>query len=378
MELSATDGKAAATGLASFFGVRHGSGESNRNDLERCHGAKKETMAKSKILISIDVECSMGGYFEDQAKRPVPPDRCIFCKVEGKNDHGIGMIMDILEKNSLRGTFFIETEARHYFRNGEIESVIRYVLGRGHDVQLHVHPNFRFFKNNGSSRPYPLKKYSLENQVEIIREGKEFLRSAGAKSVEAFRAGGGLVNLDTLQALQQNGIFISSNYSLSEKYAGMYSCEYVDSRDVKNDCFLKNGIFEIPITAIIEIKLKGTGFKPLQVCAISSQEMKSAITYYVKAGMNIINIITHSFEYVKKRDAQYSTLLPNRIHIIRLESLCKFLNEMRGDVEIITYSDISNAVGIGKSEVISPRDIFYKSPISDVLMRYLVNYFLNS
>ena len=101
---------------------------------------------KTKIIITVDVESSIGGYFNNRNNCHVPAERHIHCKINGK-DQGIGLIMDILDKNELKGVFFVETEARHYFGDDEMKEVVEFILKRGHDVQLHIHPGFRSFRN---------------------------------------------------------------------------------------------------------------------------------------------------------------------------------------------------------------------------------------
>ena len=53
-------------------------------------------LLKSHVLITIDTEFSIGGYFHDKKHKPVPADRIIYCKIAGK-EYGINFIMDILE-----------------------------------------------------------------------------------------------------------------------------------------------------------------------------------------------------------------------------------------------------------------------------------------
>lgn len=68
-------------------------------------------------------------------------DHQVFRRDAQGRDHGIGMMMDRLEALGMRGTFFVDILMEHQFGQAALERVIEAIAGRGHDIQLHLHPS---------------------------------------------------------------------------------------------------------------------------------------------------------------------------------------------------------------------------------------------
>jgi hypothetical protein len=62
--------------------------------------------------------------------------------------------MDILEEHGLRGTFFVETFAGAVVGEAPLREAYAEIAARGHDVQLHLHPVYRYYAlvGRGGSR----------------------------------------------------------------------------------------------------------------------------------------------------------------------------------------------------------------------------------
>ena len=98
-----------------------------------------ESRHRTSVLITIDTEFSLGGYLANPDNKPVPADKCIYCRI-GESVYGISFIMDILETNGLKGVFFLESESRFYFGEDVLVNIMAQIQQRGHEVQLHIHP----------------------------------------------------------------------------------------------------------------------------------------------------------------------------------------------------------------------------------------------
>lgn len=292
--------------------------------------------ARIKVFLTVDVEHSIGGAFHNPQLKPVGNKRHIYCEIKGK-DYGISLIMDALEKNNLAATFFLEVMNKAYFGEEESKSVCQYILKRNHDVQLHVHPNYRYF-TQGMTKPCSdlLADYSLDEQIEIIAEGISLLKKYGVSHPIAFRAGCFGANDNTLKAIRKNGLLFDSSYCL--KFQGK-TC-FLNDFEAINDATEKDSVIEFPITHFIDFKaLSYRRIKPLDISAVSFYEIRKVLENAQVHGPNNIVIIMHSFSFVKTNDVQYSKIKPNNIVIGRLNQLCSFLQANYYKIETLTFAD---------------------------------------
>ena len=248
-------------------------------------------------------------------------------------------MMDIAESYDIRLTFFVEVLNKYYFGENETKKVCEYILNRGHDVQLHLHPNYlNFTLNNPLEKTYSdlIGTYPLEKQIELIKEAIEILIRNGVSRPIAFRAGCFGANEETLQALKAVGLLIDSSYN--KAYVGD-TC-LLDNKGL-NDLTYLNEIWEFPITNFVEsTKLRPNRFKPLDINGVNFQEMKYVLNQAKEGGLHNITIILHSFSFLKPYDVQYSKVRPRGNVIQRFKKLCQFLEENTRLFEVRTFSSI--------------------------------------
>jgi len=324
-----------------------------------------------KIFITIDVETSIGGAFAKPDKlRPVGVDKRIYGQI-GNREFGIPLIIDILNSYNLKATFFVEPFCSFYFGEKIIKEICHYILNRGHDVQLHLHPNYQIFKcpdwQERAKRkelfPDIIAKYNLDEQINLIKQGKKILEKCGVTPI-AFRAGCFGANLNTLMALKENDFLIDSSYNLSflgktcfihpSRFTSHFSLltshfslltSHLSRLTYLNDLTLINGIYELPITNYYDFKIgKFKRLRTLDMCAVSFYEMKKILRYGLKKGPKHITFILHSFSLIKKRDVQYKTAKPNFIVINRFKKLCEFLSRNKNLFKVITLSQFAQSL----------------------------------
>jgi hypothetical protein len=291
------------------------------------------------VSITVDTEHSIGGAFSDLTLKPVRNDKRIYGRLSGK-EYGIPLIMNIADSYSIPLTFFVEVLNRHYFGDRESRDVCQYIIDRKHHVQLHVHPNFINFSIPSSGRQPLLSdfmhRYSFQCQEAIIQEGKECLNRFGVGNVTAFRSGCFASNEDTLLALKNLGFKIDSSYV--QAYLGN-TCLMRDRN--LNDATDLCGILEVPITCFIE----RTGLRPqrymlLDINAVGFGELRYALNWAYLHGTQCLNIILHSFSFIKPYDVQYKKVRP-RIYVIRrFQRLCRYLSENRHKYNTIDITSI--------------------------------------
>jgi len=275
------------------------------------------------VFITVDTETSIGGAFADPRKRPVGAQRRIFCR-RGGAAFGIPLIMDIADAHGLTVVFFLEVFNRYFFGEGPTHRVCDYILKRGHDVQLHIHPNYLNFTTGRPARPVfsdLMGHYSLDRQIDMLLEAREWLTKWGVTDLHGFRAGCFGAGLTTLTALGRAGFFVDSSYNAA--YLG-FPCLIPDLKI--NDLAPINGVWELPVTNFEEnLRLIRVRRKPLDINGVSFEEIRSVLRSDRHLGPHHITVVLHSFSFVKAYDVQYRRIRPRVNVIARFERLCRYL-----------------------------------------------------
>lgn len=295
-------------------------------------------MPKTNVFITVDTEHSIGGAFADPALKPVGNDRRIYGRIGGR-EYGIGLIMDIADRYGLKITFFVEVFNKYFFGEGETREVVETILRRGHDVQLHLHPNYLNFtlENPRELRYSDLTgDYPLERQIDMLGEAKQTLESHGAPRVTAFRAGCFGANADTLKALAKNDFLIDSSYNGA--FLGG-PCRMPDWGI--NDLMERDGIYEFPVTNFREATgLRSARRMPLDINGVSFEEMHHVLEACRNDGPRQVTVILHSFSFVRAYDVQYRRMQA-RTHVVRrFEKLCRFLAENPAHFAVRTFGGL--------------------------------------
>jgi hypothetical protein len=322
-------------------------------------------MEKVNVFITVDTEHSIGGAFGDRNLKPVGNQKRIWGQI-GDKSFGIPLMMDIAETYSVRLTFFVEVLNKYYFGKSESKQICEYIMNRGHDVQLHLHPNYlNFTLNNPLEKSYSdlIGTYSSDKQIELIKEGIEILMQTGVPRPIAFRAGCFGANEETLRALKAVGVLIDSSYN--KAYLGD-TC-LLDNKGI-NDLTFLNEIWEFPITNFVEsTKVRPKRFKPLDINGVSFQEMKYILNQAKEGGLRNITIIMHSFSFLKPYDVQYDSVKPREYVIRRFEKLCNFLKQNPDAFKTRTFGSLhkEELTEMSRQSV----HAFYRVPATLSLMR---------
>ena len=86
---------------------------------------------KINILLTVDTEAHKGSN---------PVKDWIYGEFKGK-EYGIPLIMNICEQYGIKATFFIDVPEAWTWSDKIIQEVGNKILQRGHDLQLHIHPD---------------------------------------------------------------------------------------------------------------------------------------------------------------------------------------------------------------------------------------------
>ncbi|HEU0029670.1 MAG TPA: hypothetical protein VFQ53_03480 [Kofleriaceae bacterium] len=299
-------------------------------------------MARVRVYLTIDTECA-------EERGTSAPTLGWDARVWGRFANqrralGIEMIMDVLEAHGLRGTFFTEALGSAYFGEAGLADVVRTLVARGHDVQLHAHPR-QIVANYRSLGRAPVSDdigtYAVAEQARLLGEGIAILERCGAPagSVLAFRAGNYGASNATWEAMARAGLVLSSSYNpcYFDKNCAMRSA------DASAGLFVaEHGIWELPITNFVE---RGGGHRHAQITAISRAETRALLDAAHRDGLREVTIVTHSFELYHLDSP--TTGRPNTINVRRLHALAQYLADHHDRFEVDTCGALARRIRDG-------------------------------
>ncbi|MCC6557696.1 MAG: hypothetical protein IT372_32485 [Polyangiaceae bacterium] len=301
---------------------------------------------RTRVYITVDVECAEERIQEGRVIPPVGYDVRVWGRLVNQREPlGIELIMRELEASGHRGTFFVEALGAHYFGKRGLAEVCQALRGRGHDVQLHVHPVQRRpdFRSRGEAPASDdIADYAEDEQVSLLREGRDLLVEAGVPGREllGYRAGNFGASNAVWRAMRRAGLRVSSNYNpcYFEKNCRMRH----PAADLGLFATPEEGVWELPITNFIE----PTGaFRHLQITAVTFEEMKHCLLRCRAMGVHEVTVVTHSFELFFTDSAEARRGHPNRLNVDRLRALCRFLQDHSRDFEVDTVGALALRLG---------------------------------
>ncbi|CAN5194509.1 hypothetical protein BH09PSE3_BH09PSE3_01030 [soil metagenome] len=236
----------------------------------------------------------------------------------GAGYFGIGWQMDVLDRHGLKGVYFVDPLPALVLGEGVIADVVGLIAGRGHDVQLHAHPEWLEWAKQspvGGRRGRNIADFAVADQIALMNYGCGVIERAGAERPIAFRAGNFGANDDTLRAAKAAGLAWDS--SVNADYLGGDCGIAVDA--AQNLPVLLQGIVELPVSGLYD---RAGHFRPAQVCAMSGWEMRDTLDHAAEGGHPVATVVTHSFEMLSRDRSR-----PNRAVMKRFAALAKFVHD---------------------------------------------------
>ncbi len=262
-------------------------------------------MKKTVVTITVDTEYSTH-----------KDDIGIFGTINGKQ-YGIPLMVDLLDKYGLKATFYVDVYTNKESYVGALIDTCKELDQRGHDLQLHTHPNGLFDPNRGG-----MKDYSLQEQIDIIKKGSDIFQEWFSQKPIAHRAGDWGANYDTLKALQENDIRVDSSM-----FYGWGNCLLNQPELSQNSTVVSDGFVEMPASVFHCIGLgKFAPYRLLSTDGNSLKETKEVCLKLHKSNVGIITTVYHSFSFLRwnQERTKYFTV-ENRIK--KFEGFLKFLSE---------------------------------------------------
>jgi hypothetical protein len=250
---------------------------------------------------------------------------------------GVSYQIDVLNRYGLKAVFFVEPLFAEVAGLEPLRAVVAEVQGRGHEVQVHLHPEWlRWMRQPllpGDTPPY-LKDFPEEDQSVLLARGISLLRASGAVRLCAFRAGDYAANFATLRALARNGIAYDSSYN--HCYFGT-TCGLQTGEVIRQPVVLE-GVHEFPISSFSDWP---GHHRHAQLTACSFREMRTALLGAWRQGWYSFVIVSHSFELLKRRRQRPDRPEPDRLVVRRFDRLCRFLAENRDKFRTAGFADLT-------------------------------------
>lgn len=281
------------------------------------------------VLITIDTELSPLLHQRGMTGR-ANVESSIF-GVCAKGAYGIGWQMDRMEDHGIKGVFFVEPLVALALGEALIADIVGPILGRGHEVQLHIHTEWLEWARAspvGGKQGRDLASFSLEDQIVLVQLAADLLERAGAPRAKAFRAGNFGADDNSLRALAEIGIRWDS--SMNAALLGG-PCR-IGLPPEQNSAIEYLGVVELPISGLFDWP---GHIRPAQVCALSSREMCEALNHAAKHEEITFVIVTHSFEMLSRDRSR-----PNRMVMSRFENMCRTISAHPG-LSSVGFNDLS-------------------------------------
>lgn len=250
---------------------------------------------------------------------------------------GIKWQMSRLDAYGLKGVFFVDPMPALVYGEGILADIVGPIVSMGHDVQLHIHTEWLEWAPSapvGDRRGRNIGDFSRDDQRILLTIARDLIARAGAPTPIAFRAGNFGANDDTIAVLAELGIVWDS--SVNADYLGR-ECRISFDPD-RHMPIEHAGLIELPVSGLTDTP---GHFRPAQICAVSSWELRAALLHAVRNGHPLFNIVTHSFEMMS-RDRQR----PNRAVTARFEAMCRAIAETAG-LRSVRFADLDPATLLG-------------------------------
>lgn len=278
------------------------------------------------VFFTIDVEVWCDGWNNIDGKFPGAFRKYIYGPTS-KGAFGLPYQLDVLKQHGLTGVCFIEPLFSTRFGEQPLAEIVGLVREYEQEAQLHLHTEWvdesrvPLLAGVHSKRQH-LRYFSKEEQTILVAKGAELLNRAGARDINAFRAGSFGFNRDTLAALAANGIAFDSSYNASlfgpdsGVMPGVTVVEPVEC----------DGVYEYPMTVFKD----GTGsLRHTQLTSCSYREIEGLLWQALESGRSAFVILSHGSELLNQAKDR-----PDDVAVKRFQKLCSFFDKNRDSFRV--------------------------------------------
>lgn len=297
---------------------------------------------KTKVVLTVDTEASIAGALSGNEAHAPLIHELVGGVVEGRSE-ALGFLVETLGRHGLAATFFVETVQARYFSEKVMGGYVEKLLRAGQDVQLHLHPGWLSFIDGKFDRRHLTSDHCNDLETgrlaALIGEGAELIRAWTGTRPTGMRAGNFSTSLSVFEAMREAGLSHASNICLALHRPPEPELA------VTGGAHEFAGVRELPVTCFIDAGPVGRRrLRPMQVTALTVREQISLLGAAYDRHNPVVVIVTHPFEFIKKRDFRYTNLRPNRLIQDRFRRLCAFLSANGDRFEVVPLAVAADAV----------------------------------
>lgn len=289
--------------------------------------------ATEKIFLFITIDVEAGSY---KGKPNKLSDR-IYGYIDGEY-WGVPKMMELCKKYNVSATFFVDVTEYKYYGEDAFKKIVTEIKENGFDVQLHAHPHW-YYENNKDK----MWQYSLEQQTEIIREGKKLIYDWTGVAPIAFRAGGFAADENTLKALEINNIYIDSSLTYGIPVSKLNLL--IPPLDINKPSAI-NKLIEVPVTVFEEFSVgKYKRMRLFDIEADTLRELKYVVEQAKTHHIPTLVLMIHSHSFVKW-NADRTRHWGNPEELRRFEEFLQYVSYDKSIVPV-TFTEFHNLVQKG-------------------------------
>lgn len=287
-------------------------------------------MVKVHFTVDVEVWC---GWQDMDARFPEAFRRYVYGPTT-RGDHGLPLTLSMLDDHGLAGVFFVEALFAARFGLEPLAEIVGLVREAGHEIQLHVHPEWAdearapLLPVRRPKQPY-LHGFPLEEQAALVGAGRELLQQAGAPRPTAFRAGSFGIDRASLDAVARCGIAIDASYDAAMREAMRFD---VDDEAPLVQATRIGTTLEVPMTVFRDARQR---LRHLQLGAASSSEIEAVLWHAHEHGWPSVVMLSHNFELLNQAKTR-----PDDIVVARFRRLCRFLAANRDCFETAGFGGV--------------------------------------
>ena len=310
----------------------------------------------NRLLVTIDVEAQPPRAEQD------PLERLIWGRFPGCAEAGIDTMMDIADRHGVKLVLFLDYCERDLYGEGLLD-VARHVHARGHNLQLHAHPDFfngTFWERHGIRPIHNLNDTTHEQASALFDFLVEQHEACTGERPLAYRGGGYRFNEHTLQAMHERGIRLHSSYNPPRK------TQPLDSFRLRKQFFWSNGVLEVPISCLPTfLNLKRPIEFNFNTGALSTiDKMRQYLKrFYKRFGNDALAVmVMHSWSLLEFDNERGIFTGPSEGNVERFDA---FLAAVKNDLDVITSRQVLDLVDAGRLAVDGGMDLMVFRQRSD-------------
>jgi hypothetical protein len=309
-------------------------------------------MSKGFVMITVDTEAQPVRAAKDHV------ERLIYGRF-GEEELGIGHMMNVADKYSKKVTFFVDIVADRVYPE-EIKRVCEDIVSRGHDVQLHAHPEFaddEFWEELGVPKQAAMNRWNFKQAKGVIGWMMEECEKWGIPTPVAIRGGGYRYNTNTLLASGELGISLDLNYNHLHRKIPLKEPSQPQPFNYGPLPVFRwsNGMIEVPVSSMEMGEDPGHHISRRRFDEGFLRDFGEGLNnriarYFDEArGTGVLVLLMHSWSFLDlNRDNGHYELGGYE----KRDGFERFLRDLPEDFKVITASEMGELVNSGEIETV--------------------------